>query len=106
MADWTQLLAPAAPVQSVNGQTGTVSLNAAAVDATRSVVGLQGDVTATDIADALGLGTAATHAAADFVATASLAALSNAVDDAAAAAAGVAVGAMYRNGSVLCVRIS
>ncbi|HHA2973250.1 hypothetical protein E5C33_09480 [Stenotrophomonas maltophilia] len=106
MADWTQLLAPAAPVQSVNGQTGTVSLDAAAVDATRSVVGLQGDVTATDIAEALDLGTAATRAATDFVATASLATLPNAVDDAAAATAGVAVGAMYRNGSVLCVRIS
>lgn len=106
MADWTLLQTPPDLVQSVNGQTGTVSLDAADVDATRSVVGLQGDVTVTDIADALGLGTAATHAAADFVAVGSLATLPNAVDDAAAAAAGVAVGAMYRNGSVLCVRIS
>ncbi|WP_329766119.1 hypothetical protein [Stenotrophomonas geniculata] len=106
MADWTLLQTPPDLVQSVNGQTGTVSLDAADVDATRSVVGLQGDVTATDIADALGLGTAATHAATDFVAIASLATLPNAVDDAAAATAGVAVGAMYRNGSTLCVRIS
>lgn len=106
MADWTLLQTPPDLVQSVNGQTGTVSLDAADVDATRSVVGLQGDVTATDIAEALDLGTAATHAAADFVAIASLATLPNAVDDAAAAATGVAVGAMYRNGSVLCVRIS
>ncbi|MBE5272104.1 hypothetical protein [Stenotrophomonas sp. B2] len=106
MADWTLLQTPPDLVQSVNGQTGTVSLDAADVDATRSVVGLQGDVTVTDIADALGLGTAATHDAADFVAVASLATLPNAVDDAAAATAGVAVGAMYRNGSVLCVRIS
>lgn len=106
MADWTLLQTPPDLVQSVNGQTGTVSLDAADVDATRSVVGLQGDVTATDIADALGMGTAATHAATDFVAAASLVSLTNAVDDDAAAAAGVAVGAMYRNGSVLCVRIS
>jgi hypothetical protein len=106
MADWTLLQTPPDLVQSVNGQTGTVALDAADVDATRSVVGLQGDVTSTDIADALGLGTAATHAAADFVAVASLASVPNAVDDAAAATAGVAVGAMYRNGSVLCVRIS
>jgi len=106
MADWTLLQTPPDLVQSVNGQTGTVSLDAADVDATRSVVGLQGDVTASDISDALGLGTAAAHAATDFVATAALATLPNAVDDAAAAAAGVAVGAMYRNGSVLCVRIS
>ncbi|WP_102789519.1 hypothetical protein [Stenotrophomonas bentonitica] len=33
MADWTQLLTPAAPVQSVNGQTGTVVLTAANVGA-------------------------------------------------------------------------
>ncbi|EKT4441316.1 hypothetical protein [Stenotrophomonas maltophilia] len=106
MADWTLLQTPPDLVQSVNGQTGTVSLDAADVDATRSVVGLQGDVTATDIADAIGLGTAATHAATDFVTIASLVGLSNAVDDVAAAAAGVPVGAMYRNGSILCVRIS
>lgn len=106
MADWTLLQTPPDMVQSVNGQTGTVSLDAADVDATRSVVGLQGDVTATDIAEALDLGTAATRAATDFVTAASLVSLPNAVDDAAAAAAGVAVGAMYRNGSVLCVRIS
>lgn len=106
MADWTLLQTPPDLVQSVNGQTGTVSLDAADVDATRSVVGLQGDVTAADIADSLGLGTAANHAATDFVIIASLVSLPNAVDDTAAAAAGVAVGAMYRNGSVLCVRIS
>lgn len=33
MADWTELLTPAAPVQSVNGQTGNVVLNAADVGA-------------------------------------------------------------------------
>ncbi len=33
MADWTQLLSPGAPVQSVNGQTGTVVLTAANVGA-------------------------------------------------------------------------
>lgn len=32
--------------------------------------------------------------------------LHNAVDDAAAATAGVAIGAMYRNGSVLMVRVA
>jgi len=106
MADWTQLLAPAPPVQSVNGQTGNVTLDAADVGAVQTVVGEQGDVTATQIADALGLGTAATADASQFVALAALATLPNAVDDAAAATAGVAVGAMYRNGSALCVRIS
>ncbi len=33
MADWTELLTPAAPVQSVNGKTGNVVLNAADVGA-------------------------------------------------------------------------
>ena len=33
MADWSELLAPGAPVQSVNGQTGTVSLTASDVGA-------------------------------------------------------------------------
>lgn len=84
----------------------TTATEAAAAAPVQSVVGEQGDVTASQLADALGLGTAATHAAEDFVAAASLATLPNAVDDAAAATAGVAVGAMYRNGSVLCVRIS
>ncbi|GHH56106.1 hypothetical protein [[Pseudomonas] boreopolis] len=79
---------------------------AAAAAPVQSVVGENGDVTATQISTALGLGTVATHDAAEFVAVASLASLPNAPDDAAAAAAGVAVGAMYRNGSVLCVRIS
>lgn len=36
----------------------------------------------------------------------SLAALTNAVDDVAAAAAGVPVGALYRNGSVLMIRVA
>lgn len=34
------------------------------------------------------------------------AALTNAVNDAAAATAGVKVGELYRNGSVICVRIA
>jgi hypothetical protein len=37
---------------------------------------------------------------------ATLAGLTDAVDDAAAATAGVSVGAMYRNGSVLMVRVA
>ena len=41
-----------------------------------------------------------------YVQAASLASLPNAIDDAAAAIAGVSVGGQYRNGSVLMVRIS
>jgi len=39
-------------------------------------------------------------------ATVAIATLTNAVDDAAAATAGVAVGRLYRNGSVVMVRIA
>ncbi|GAB3053994.1 hypothetical protein [Stenotrophomonas tumulicola] len=84
----------------------TTESEAAAAAPVQSVVGKQGDVTASHIAGALGLGTAATADATDFIAAASLAALPDAVDDAAAATAGVVVGGMYRNGSTLCVRIS
>jgi len=39
MADWTQLLTPAAPVQSVNGKTGNVVLSAADVGAATAAQG-------------------------------------------------------------------
>lgn len=43
MADWTELLTPAAPVQSVNGQTGTVNLTAADVGAATAAQGAAAD---------------------------------------------------------------
>lgn len=69
--------ASAAPVQSVAGETG--------------------NITAEAVAAALGLGAAA---------TADLGTLTNAVDDAAAALAGVALGGLYRSGSALMVRVA
>jgi len=43
MADWTELLTPAAPVQSVNGKTGTVSLTPADVGAATAAQGVKAD---------------------------------------------------------------
>ncbi|WP_312239061.1 hypothetical protein [Stenotrophomonas sp.] len=43
MADWTELLTPAAPVQSVNGQTGNVTLAAADVGAATAAQGAKAD---------------------------------------------------------------
>lgn len=47
----------------------------------------------------------ATHTGTQAISTVTGTGLTNAVDDAAAAAAGVAVGAFYRNGSVVMVRV-
>lgn len=43
MADWAELLTPAAPVQSVNGKTGTVSLTPADVGAATAAQGTKAD---------------------------------------------------------------
>ncbi len=55
MADWTELLTPAAPVQSVNGQTGNVVLTAADVGAATATQGAKADTAVQEVRPGTGV---------------------------------------------------
>lgn len=55
MADWTELLTPAAPVQSVNGQTGNVELDAADVGAATAAQGALADSAVQEVVAGAGI---------------------------------------------------